>query len=59
MVPDDFLDDEAQKLFREIGVQLGGLGQRSETRDLHLLAGGIGGRQDRVWLYIRPRLAYI
>lgn len=43
MMPDHFINDEAQKLLGEIGIELGVLGEFAEAIDLPLLAAGIGG----------------
>jgi len=53
---DHFLDDEAQELFGEIGIKLGGLSQRTKARNLHLFAGGIGGRHAVLGLVLAHRL---
>src|SRR6185295_16643334 len=45
MMADDFGDDEVQELLREIGVELGGLGELAQARDLLRLARRVGGRQ--------------
>lgn len=47
MVPDHLVDDEAQELLRELRVEVRRFGQLPEPGDLHLLPGGIGGRQPR------------
>src|SRR4051794_22465883 len=40
-----FIDDEAQKLLAELGIEIGLGGELPETRDLRILASGVGGRQ--------------
>ena len=45
MVPDDFLDDEVEELFREVGVEPGGFRQAAQPRDLGRLACRVGGRK--------------
>src|ERR1700728_487387 len=56
VMADHFLDDEGQELFREIGIELGVLGQRAQPGDLHLLACGIGGRKAVRGLILAHRL---
>jgi hypothetical protein len=45
VVADDFVDDEAQELLRELGVEMGRLREVSESSDLDLLPspGSAGG----------------
>jgi hypothetical protein len=45
VVPDDFGDDEVQELARELGIEVGLLGQPLEPGDLHRLARGVRWRQ--------------
>ena len=45
MVPDHFVDDEAQEFFRELGIELRLCRKVSQPGDLALLAAGIGGGQ--------------
>ncbi len=45
MMPDDFINDEAQEFLGEIGIELGVLGEFAQTADLSILAARIGGGQ--------------
>ena len=45
MVPDDFLDDEAQEFLGKLWIELRSLGQRAQAGDLAFLAAGIGSGQ--------------
>ena len=53
-MPDHFFHDEGQELLGEIGIELGGLGECAQAGDLHLLAGGIGGRKAVFGLVLPP-----
>ena len=48
MMPDHLVDDEAQELFGEFGVEVGFLGQLAQARDLAFLATGVR-RGERVF----------
>ncbi len=50
MVPDHFLNDEAQEFLAEIGVELRFAGQFAQTLDLAVLACGVGGGQGMLGL---------
>src|ERR1700761_9581639 len=56
VMPDHFLDDEAQKLLRKIRIQLGSLRQRPEAGDLYLFARRIGGGEAMLGLIFAHRL---
>ena len=45
VVADDLADDEVQKLLREIGIEIGVVGEAPEPGNLLGLARRIGGRQ--------------
>ena len=47
-MPDHLVDDEAQELFGELGIEVGFFGQLAQAGDLAVLAAGIG-RGQRVF----------
>ena len=53
MVADDFVDDEAEELLAELGVEVGACRQRPQPRDLGLLTPRVGGRERVVGL-VKP-----
>lgn len=56
MVPDDFIDNEAQEFFAEVGIKIGIAGQGAQPFDLGLFALWIGGRQAMLGLVSADRL---
>ena len=56
MVADHLVDDEAEKLFAELGIELRLFGQRAQTRDLPLFPAGIRRRQGRPRFVLSHRL---
>ena len=53
MVANDLLDDEAQELFPEFGIELGLLRDRAQARNLPVFALGIS-RLERVQRLVNP-----
>ena len=53
---DHFIDDEAQELLAELGIEIGLLGQPAEPSDLRLLPAGIGSGQAAHRLVAADRL---
>ena len=58
MVADDFIDDEAQEFFGEIGIKLRIAGQLAKPFNLPFFAGRVGGWQRRLCLKLAHRLRY-
>ena len=52
MMADHFIDDEAQELLGEVGIELRVGGKLAQPRDLAFLAGRIGGGK------VAPRLVF-
>ena len=59
MVPDHFVDDEAQEFLGEIGVKVGLCCQHPQPRDLSGFAVGIGGGQAVLGLVGPDRLRHL
>ena len=56
MVPNDFIDDEADEFFPEFWVEIGFSGKISQPGDLLFFTAGIGRRQVRLSLVLPDRL---
>lgn len=59
MVADHFVDDEAQELLAEIGVEMRVAGQRAQAADLFVLARRVSGRQAVFGLVAAHRLRHL
>ena len=57
-MPNNLINNEAQKLFSEIGIELRFFSERPQPRDLALFAPGVRGRKLRLGLVAPDRLRH-